>query len=222
MNSIMEAIARGYNKITEIADCIHEDRGKCSKYIATLLTLRLIAKRVPCGEPESSRKAVYVLTDNFYRFWYHYIFSNRSYYDLLGAHDASLGIMNDISNFMGIAFEEICRQYLVRQAKLKKLPFIPAQIGKWWGNNPVLRAQDDIDLLALDKKGTEGIFCECKFTNRPMPMEEYDDLITATKAFPDYMKKHLMFISKSGYTAPVQRRALEEGANLLTAEDLFK
>lgn len=55
-----------------------------------------------------------------------------------------------------------------------------------------------------------------------MPMEEYDDLITATKAFPDYMKKHLMFISKSGYTAPVQRRALEEGANLLTAEDLFK
>ncbi len=26
-NSIMEAIARGCNKITEIADCIHEGRG---------------------------------------------------------------------------------------------------------------------------------------------------------------------------------------------------
>lgn len=32
-NSIMEAIARGCNKITEIADCIHEDRGKCSKHL---------------------------------------------------------------------------------------------------------------------------------------------------------------------------------------------
>ena len=27
-NSILEAIARGYNKITEIADCIHEDKSK--------------------------------------------------------------------------------------------------------------------------------------------------------------------------------------------------
>ena len=32
-NSILEAIARGYNRLTEISDCIHEDRGKCSKYL---------------------------------------------------------------------------------------------------------------------------------------------------------------------------------------------
>ncbi len=55
-----------------------------------------------------------------------------------------------------------------------------------------------------------------------MPMEEYEDLVTATKAFPEAMKKYLMFISKSGFTEPVKRRAEEEGAVLLTAEDLFK
>ena len=58
-NSILEAIARGYNKITEIADCIHEDRGKCSKYITTLQTIRLVEKRVPCGEPETSKKSIF-------------------------------------------------------------------------------------------------------------------------------------------------------------------
>ncbi|MCD8156181.1 MAG: DUF234 domain-containing protein, partial [Clostridiales bacterium] len=94
-------------------------------------------------------------------------------------------------------------------------------IGKWWGNNPAIRAQDDVDLLALNKNKTEGIFCECKFKNRPMPMEEYDDLITAAHAFPDDMKKHFMLIRNSGFTAPVCRRAAEEGAVLLTAEDLF-
>ena len=52
-------------------------------------------------------------------------------------------------------------------------------------------------------------------------MEEYDDLVTATKAFSEAMKKHLMFISKSGFTAPVQKRAAEEGAVLLTIKDLF-
>lgn len=220
-NSILEAIAGGCNKITEIAGRIHEDKSKCSKYILTLLTLRLVEKRAPCGETSKTKKTIYVLTDHFYRFWYHYIFANKSYYEMLGEEDAAAEIADDISNFMGIAFEEICRQYLTRQAKLRKLPFVPSEIGKWWGNNPAIRCQDDVDILAFNKKKTEALFCECKFTSRPMPMEEYEDLITATKAFPDEMKKHLMFISKSGFSASVQRRAKEEGAVLLTLKDLF-
>lgn len=31
--SLLEVIARGHNRLTEISDCIHEDRGKCSKYL---------------------------------------------------------------------------------------------------------------------------------------------------------------------------------------------
>lgn len=221
-NSILEAIARGYNKVTEISDCIHEEKSKCSKYILTLLTIRLIEKRVPCGESKESKKSIYALTDHFYRFWYHYIFANRSYYELLGSEKASKEIINDISDFMGLAFEEICKQYLIRQAKAGRLPFVPSEIGKWWGNNQVIRAQDDVDLLALDKKKNKAIFCECKFTSRPMPMEEYNDLVVATKAFPEGMKKYLYFISKSGFTDSVQKRAKEEGAVLLTIDDLFE
>ncbi len=221
-NSILEAIARGCNKVAEIADCIHEDKSKCSKYLLTLLTIRLVEKKTPCGEATGSKKTLYALTDNFYRFWYHYVFANKSYYELLGEKAAAKEIMEEIPEFMGIAFEAICRQYLIRQAKLRLLPFVPCEIGRWWGNNPAVKAQDDVDILALNKKRTEAIFCECKFTNRPMPMAEYDDLVTATKAFPEKMKKHLMFISKSGYTDPVRRRAREEGAVLLTLEDLFR
>lgn len=220
-NSILESIAGGHNKLTDIADAIHEDRGKCNKYLITLMAIRLVEKRVPCGEPAQSKKSIYVLSDFFYRFWYHYLFANRSYYELLGTEEASGEIMESLSDFMGAAFEEICIQYLKRRAKKKTLPFIPAQMGKWWGNNPAIRAQDDVDILALDKKGTEALFCECKFTTRPMPMEEYEDLITASRAFPEATQKHFMFISRSGYTAPVVRRAAEEGAELLTIEDLF-
>ena len=55
-----------------------------------------------------------------------------------------------------------------------------------------------------------------------MPMEEYDDLLIAAKAFPDDMKKHFLFISRSGFTSPVQQRAAREGAVLLTLKDLFE
>ena len=221
-NSILEAVSNGCNRVIDISNQIYEEKSKCSKYMVTLQSIRLLEKHVPCGEKQDSKKGIYEITDNFYKFWYRYVFSNQSYYTMLGIDKASDEIMEEINDYMGPVFETICAQYLVRMAKKGKLPFVPYTIGKWWGNNPAIKQQDDVDILALDKKGTKGIFCECKFRNKPMPMEEYDDLVTATKAFTAVKESHLMFISKSGFTAPVESRAKEEGAILLTLEDLFK
>lgn len=221
-NSILEAVANGCNRIMEIADRIHEEKSKCSKYMLTLQTLRLLEKHVPCGETDGSKKGIYEITDHFYRFWYRYVFSNKSYYSMLGTERAADEIMEGINDYMGPVFEDICRQYLVRRAKGGILPFVPHAIGKWWGNNPVIKAQDDVDLLALDRKGERGIFVECKFRNRPMGMDEYDDLVTATEAFPGVKEKWLIFISKSGFTEAVKRRAGEEGAELVEVKGMYE
>ena len=221
-NSILEAVSNGCNRMIEISDRIHEENSKCSKYMMTLQSMRLIEKKVPCGEPETSRKGIYEITDNFYKFWYRYVFSNKNYYMMLGEEEACNEILNEINDYMGPIFEDICKQYLVRQARAGKLPFVPFTIGKWWGNNPTIKAQDDIDILAFDKKNEKAIFCECKFRNKPMPMEEYDDLVRATAVFSHVKEKHLIFISMSGFTQPVQKRAETEGAVLLTLEDLMR
>lgn len=93
--------------------------------------------------------------------------------------------------------------------------------GKWWGSNPVIKAQDDVDLLAIDRSGRKAIFVECKFTSHPMPYDEYEDLLTATKVFPNMEEKHLWFFSKSGYTKSVIEQARKDHATLLTIDDLF-
>ncbi len=221
-NSILEAISNGCNKVSEISDRIHEEKGKCSKYILTLQTLRLIEKIVPCGESESSKKGIYEITDNYYKFWYRYLFTNKNYYSLLGTDGACEEIMEHINDYMGPVFENICKQYLFRAARERKLPFIPFKIGKWWGNNPLLKAQDDVDILAFDKTGQKALFCKCKFRNKPMPMEEYDDLVTASNIFTNVKEKYLFFFSKSGFTNPVIERAKNEGSTLLTLKDLYE
>lgn len=220
-SSILSAIANGRNKIIDIANFIHEDRTKVAKYLITLQTLRLIEKRIPCGDPETSKKSIYVIKNPFFKFWFRYEFTNNSYYAMLGANDASKEIMDDISNLMGDAFEEICKEYFIRLAKQRKLPFIPYHLGKWWGTNPVIKAQDDVDLLAIDRSGKKAIFVECKFTSQPMPYDEYVDLVTATKAFTNIEEKHLWFISKSGYTDSVIKQAKIDNATLLSIDDLF-
>ena len=187
--------------------------------MATLQTLRLTEKRVPCGENEKSKKSIYIIKDNFLKFWFRYEFTNNAYYAMLGANEAAKEIMADISNLMEDALEGICKEYLIRQAKKRRLPFIPYSIGKWWGTNPILKAQDDVDVLALDKSQSQAIFMECKFTGTPMPLKEYEDLINATNAFPKIKKKY--FVSKSGYTEPVKRQAQIDQAILLEIDDLF-
>ena len=116
-NSILEAVANGCNRVVEIADRIHEEKSKCSKYMLTLQTLRLLEKHVPCGEPDSSKKGIYEITDHFYKFWYRYVFTNKSYYTMLGIDNAADEIIGEINDYMGPVFEGICRQYLIRQAK---------------------------------------------------------------------------------------------------------
>lgn len=201
-NSILEAIANGTNRVTAISDRIHEERSKCTKYLQVLQNIRLIKKTIPCGQPKNSKKGIYAIADHYYRFWYRYTFSQKNYYFLLGEKNAAQEIMDSISDYMGPIFEEICTEYLLRQAKAHNLPFIPAELGKWWGTNPILHQQDDIDILAIGKTGKEGIFCECKYRNRPMPMEEYDDLMTAAAAFPQITKGTLCSLARAATQNP--------------------
>ena len=99
-NSILGAIANGRNKVLEISDYLHEERNKVSKYLLVLQTMRLVEKKVPCGEGEGSRKGIYKLTDNFFRFWFRYEFTNNVYYEMLGADAASKEIIEGISDYM--------------------------------------------------------------------------------------------------------------------------
>ena len=220
-NSILGAIANGRNKVQEMADYLHEEKSKVSKYLLVLQMLRLVKKSVPCGESETGRKGIYKLTDHFFRFWFRYEFTNNVYYEMLGEEAAAKEIMDGISDYMGEAFEGICTEYFVRKAKKGELPFVPYKLGKWWGNNPAIKAQDDVDILMMDKSGKKGIFVECKYTNAKMPHKEYEDLKNAMLAFPALEEKWMYFVSRSGYEDSVIHHAKEDGAVLLGVEDLF-
>lgn len=76
-NSVLQAIVGGANKGVEIAGKIHEEQPTVAKCPGTLKSMRLIRKRVPCGEPPESRRGIYELADNFLRFWYRFEFSKH-------------------------------------------------------------------------------------------------------------------------------------------------
>lgn len=220
-NSILQVIANGTNRSSEIAATIHEEQSKVNKYMQTLLNLRLISKVVPCGEKIESKKGIYKISDNFFNFWYRYEFANRNYYNFIGEDAAVKEIMENINDYMGIVFENICQQYIVKEAKINKLPFIPYSLGKWWGNNPTLKAQDDVDILALNKNKDKGIFCECKFTNKKFDEKDFEDVLDSLKAFPSVKEFYIYIFSKSGWTKGAEQSAAGYKVKLITDKELF-
>lgn len=83
-----------------------------------------------------------------------------------------------VNAFVGHRFESICETYLKEEFYNGKMPFFAEDVGRWWGNNPVLKKQDEIDLLAYDDNN--AIICECKYTNEPFDEKQLNDLIDSS------------------------------------------
>nr|WP_318682038.1 ATP-binding protein [uncultured Treponema sp.] len=222
-NSILEAIASGSTKINEIASKIHEEPQKCSKYLNTLCSIQLIKKVVPCNEESSSRKSIYRICDNYLLFWYHFLFKQKSYYEIIGEEKSASEIMKseNINLYMGRIFEEICLEYMICLAKNQKLPFIPVKYGKWWGNNPARKMQDDIDVLLIDKSGVSFIICECKFKNEPFDKGDFETMLSRRSVFPFGERFYFYAFSKSGFSDWVYSNAANNDVKLLMPDDLF-
>ena len=75
---------------------------------------------------------------------------------------------------MGSAFEEVCRQYLMRKNISGELPLLFSEIGSWWGSDPETHRAEEMDLAACD--GNRFLFAECKWTNTPLGMDVLDTL----------------------------------------------
>lgn len=221
-NSILQAIAGGTNRTSEIALQIHEEQTKVNKYLGTLINLRLVKKVVPCTEKPECKKGIYKISDNFFKFWFRYEFANRNYYNFIGDEASVNEIMENSNDYMGPVFEDICKEYMENLAKKEKLPFVPYYFGKWWGNNSFTKSQDDIDILALNKNKDKAIFCECKFTNKKFDEKEFSDLLNSVKAFPTVNEFYLYIFSKSGWTKSAENMAKDFNVKMIDGKMMFE
>lgn len=200
-NSIIEAIAKGSSKLNEISTKIGEPSDKCSKYIKNLLELGILEKEIPLGEKETSRKTLYKIKDNMFCFWFKFVFGNT---ELIEQNKIDYIYTNKINPFineyLGSVFEDICIQYLRRKNSSDDLPFTFENLGRWWGNNPIKKCEEEIDIIC--KNDTNMMFCECKFKNEPINMSVINSVIEKSNIF-NASKKYYMFFSKSGFKKDV-------------------
>ena len=196
-NAIITAVATGASRMSEISSKVGEDTNICSAYVKNLVSLGIIQKETPYGE-KTSRKSVYSIEDNMFRFWYRFIPENNSIIARGAADLAYKRIEPFMSDYMGKVFEDICKQYLWKLLLTGKCPVEFSSLGRWWGNDPVEKSQAEIDIIAEQDKNA-ALFGECKWTNEKVDLGVLETLVKRSELF-SYKKMHYYLFAKSGFT----------------------
>lgn len=218
-NAVITAIATGSSKMNEISNKIAEDTSVCATYIKNLITLGIVKKESPYGET-STRKTIYSIEDNMFRFWYRFVPKNISVISR-GAVDLAYNrIASEIPTYMGSVFEDICKQYLWKLLLAGKCAVNFSDIGRWWGTNPKTKSQEEIDIMGADKDA--ALFAECKWTNEKVDLGVLETLVERSTLF-HYKKTYFYLFAKTGFTKGCIDKANEMGnVTLVTYEDMLK
>jgi AAA+ ATPase superfamily predicted ATPase len=170
--SILESIAFGNTRMNDIVQRTGIERGPVSKYLSVLQDLRLIERETPVTEehPEKSRRGIYRLSDNFFRFWFRFILPYKSRL-VEGGERRVLEeeILPHLDNFIGQVFDKICVEILRYLVDEKKIKLSYDRAGRWWNAN------EEIDLVAVSR-GEPVFAAECKWSKKPVGIDILKEL----------------------------------------------
>jgi len=169
------------------------------------------------SNPLKNRNDQYIICENFFRFWYRFVFANR------GAIEGGQGALNYISDFIAKpAFEVICAQYLSRLNKLEKLPSIAKAYEKWWGNDKET-GTTNIDIVVPSAFDNSIILGECKWKNSLKQVKKIEKLLNKGRLIKGKSLYYYYFFSKIPYSMEAKGLVkINENLKLLTLDDLFE
>lgn len=217
-NAIITAIATGSSKINEISNKVGANTSICATYIRNLIMLDIIKKESPYGE-KTTRKTIYTIKDNMFRFWYRFVPKNASIIAHGAAELAYKRIEPELSSYMGGVFEEICKQYLWKLLIDGKCPVSFSDIGRWWGTDSKTKSQEEIDIVGT--AGDSALFGECKWTNEKIGTGILETLVERSNLFT-YKKKHFYLFAKNGFTKGCTDKSAEmDNVTLVAYADML-
>ena len=174
--SILRTIAEGTPTLSKIAQNTGLEMATVSKYLQTLIDLHLIKREIPAGESYKSKKGQYFLSDNYFSFWFRYVYPYSKFIEMGKAKDlVETEIKPTFNAYIGRKFEG-CIQDLLWEFNAKGfLPFRFQDCSRWWYK------EEEIDLIATGDQGI--LFCEVKWQDTVNPVNLYSRLVPKTEMY---------------------------------------
>lgn len=228
--SILLSIAKGKTTIGEIMNDTGLDKSIVGKYISILADLQFLRREVPATENiGKSKKGIYLLSDNMFRFWFRFVYPYR---ELIEKNQQNVAmesfIKPEFNRYVSFAFEDICREMVMGSGGI--LPAVFLRASRQWGRIPGRHggeSQYEIDIVALNGETKDILFAECKWQEKVDAKKVLQELKEKAKyvewtggSAPNgspARKEHYAIFAKS-----FKEKIKEDGAMLFDLNDLGK
>ena len=216
--SIIKAISWGKRKFSEIANETGLGKNILTKYLTTLERLQVIEKEIPVTEksPLKSRRGLYLISDNFFRFWFQYIFPYKSDLEIERFDEVLRKIKESFKDLEAIVYEKICKE-IVWDFMDKIFRF--ERVGKWW------EKEKEIELVALNWQTKDILFGEVKCSKKEIGTNIFEALKQKAQYVQwqrDGRKDHYMLCSKNGFTKDMLNLAKNKNIFLIHKDKLVE
>lgn len=186
--SILTAIATGKTKRCEIESLVGK---QVSGYLSRLEDdYEIITKQIPIGAKQLTKNAIYTIRDNFFTFWFRFIFRYSHIVEINAYNQLRTIILRDYHTFSGIMLE----RYFHAKAKESQSY---TMIGRWWDR----KGENEIDLITANELEKEVTFIEIKRNRKNISLNILD------KKTSIILKKINLF---NGYNVKIKGLDLED------------
>lgn len=156
--SILSAIARGKTSRSEIENVVGREIGG---YLTKLENeYEVIAKKQPLFEKSSTKNVRYTIEDNFFMFWFRFIYKYSYMLEIENYESLKTIINRDYETFSGLMLERYFRRVLIEHQ-------IYTRIGGWWD----CKGENEIDIVAENELNNKATFFEIKRKSANIDME---------------------------------------------------
>ena len=214
-NAILYAVSKRKRSNKEIAEYIHEDEAKVSKYIKTLLQSELLDKRETYN---GNKKTVYYeIGDPMLRFWYMFIFNNMEKIRMNGELVYN-NLQEDIKQFICYGFEEVSRLYMDELNSKGLLGNIFAPFKPYKVEKSILNRSIEIDGLSNDDE--KLIVMECKYRKEKFTLSMLKHLEESASVFPSKYNRVYYLFSKNGFDDEI-KKIQSDKYHIIELDDMF-
>lgn len=198
-NEVFEALSKGFSKYSDLLSQSHVSSGPTLvDVLEKLIRMEVVEKQAPINDADNRRKSGYFIVDNLSLFYYRYIFRFLSQRNVLDEDVFYDRYINEDfeTQYVPRIFENICKQYLIRQNRTGKIEPPFDKIGKYYYDDPKIRSNGEFDTVTEDPLGY--IFYESKFRKEPVSLAMIHKEIKQVRATGLNCYKY-GFFSRSGF-----------------------
>jgi len=210
--SVLRALASGRTRTGEIAGAILRDTSATAKVLERLAELGYVELLEPLQPTGPRARGIWRIADPYFRFWFRYVFPNRSRLERGRVEEVHREIEADLDSYIGFVFEDVCRTWVARHSEV-----VPGadSVGSWWSR----RADAEIDVVAMRGRDYR-LLGSCKWS-RNAGEDVIERLQTHRALLGPRAAQAELAVFARGFSKRARERAARERVRLVEVDELF-